>query len=81
MIFYKESKKKGGWARVNEIFYKESKSKINIFFFLGGGGGGGGKMGFGWADRPKPNCPFNFFEVGGITMHKCTSYGPDKLNL
>ena len=22
-----------------------------------------------------------FFEVGGITMNKCTSYGPDKLNL
>ena len=32
-------------------------------------------------NRPKPICPFNFLEVGGITMHKCTSYGPDKLNL
>ena len=28
---------------------------------------------------PKPICPFNFFEVGGITMLNCTSYGPDKL--
>ena len=32
-------------------------------------------------NRPKPICPFNFFEVGGLTMAKCTSYGPDKLNL
>ena len=32
-------------------------------------------------NRPKPICPFNFFEVGGITMNKRTSYGPDKLNL
>ena len=32
-------------------------------------------------NRPKPICPFNFFKVGGITMHKFTSYGPDKLNL
>ena len=35
----------------------------------------------GQTNRPKPICPFNFFEVGGITMHKCTSYVPDKLNL
>ena len=33
----------------------------------------------GWTD--KPICPFNFFKVGGITMHKCRSYGQDKLNL
>ena len=32
----------------------------------------------GQMNRPKPFCPFNFFEVGGITMHKCTSYGPDE---
>ena len=32
-------------------------------------------------NRPKPICPFNFFEVGGLTMNKCTSYGRDKLNL
>ena len=41
--------------------------------------------GEGWMDgqtnRPKPICPFNFFEVGGITKNKCMSYGPDKLNL
>ena len=35
----------------------------------------------GQTNRPKPICPFNFFEVGGITMHKCTSYVSDKLNL
>ena len=29
----------------------------------------------------KPICPFKFLEVWGITMHKCTSYGPDKLNV
>ena len=23
----------------------------------------------------EPICPFNFFEVGGMTMNKCTSYG------
>ena len=32
-------------------------------------------------DRPKSICPLNFFKVWGITMHKCSSYGPDKLNL
>ena len=32
-------------------------------------------------NRPKPICPFNFFKVGGITMHYCTSNVPDKLNL
>ena len=35
----------------------------------------------GQTSRPIPIYPFNFFEVGGITMHKCTSYGSDKLNL
>ena len=62
------------------FFYKESKSmKKNFFLFFGGGRGR-------WTldrqtNRPKPICSFNFFEAGGITMHKCTSYGPDKLNL
>ena len=32
-------------------------------------------------DGPKPICLFNFFEDWGITMHKCGSYGPDKINL
>ena len=35
----------------------------------------------GQTNRAKPICPFNFLEVGGRTMHKCTSYVPDKLNL
>ena len=35
----------------------------------------------GQTSKPKSICPFNFFEVGSITMHKCTSYVPDKLNL
>ena len=32
-------------------------------------------------EQAKPICPFNFFEVGGITINKCTSYGSEKLNL
>ena len=49
---------------------------------MGVGWGGRGR----WTDRwtgPNqfPICPFNFFEVGDITMHKCTSYCPDNLNL
>ena len=50
-----------------------------FFFFFGGGGGGGGGVGGvrgvgegymdGQTNRPKPICPFNFFEVGGIRMH------------
>ena len=32
-------------------------------------------------EQAQTNLPFNFFKVGGITMHKCTSYIPDKLNL
>ena len=43
-------------------------------------GRGEGKMG-GEANRPKLICPFNFFKVGGITMHSCISYVPDKLNI
>ena len=35
----------------------------------------------GQTNRPKPICLFNFFEVGGITMNKYTSYGPEKLIL
>ena len=48
-----------------------------------GGGGGGGWGGGRWTDskQAQTNLPFNFFEVGGITMHLCTSYVPDKLNL
>ena len=35
----------------------------------------------GEANTPKLICPFNFFEVGSITVNKCTSYVPDKLSL
>ena len=35
----------------------------------------------GQMNRPKTIRPFNSFEVGGIAMHKCTRYGPDKLNV
>ena len=35
----------------------------------------------GQTNRPKPISSFNFFKVGGITMHKCTSYGAGKLYL
>ena len=35
----------------------------------------------GQTNRLKSICSFNFFEVGGITMTKCTSYGPEKVNL
>ena len=49
-------------AGVSELFfYYESK----FFFFCCRGGGGGGRQ----MNRPKPICPFNFFEVGGITVH------------
>ena len=70
-------------------FHTASKSKKK-FFFCGGGGGGGregtrGGCGRGFmdaqTDKPQTNLPFNLFEVGGITIHKCTSYGPHKLNL
>ena len=66
------------------FFYKESKFKKIFFFFFWGGGWGGegrGEMMEGHTNRPKPICPLKIFEVGGITMHKCTSYGPDKFNL
>ena len=35
----------------------------------------------GQTNRLKPICPFSVFEVEGITMNKCTGYGPDKLNM
>ena len=66
------------------FFYNESKfqKKKKKHFFMGGGGGGEGarvsdffykepNLGIdGQTDeQAKPFCPFNFFEVGGITMH------------
>ena len=54
-----------------------------VMFEWGVGGGREGVRGLmeGQTNRPKPLCPFNFFEIGGMTMHKCTSCGPDKLSL
>ena len=46
----------------------------NLKYFRGEGMGVGDIQ----TNRPKPICPF---EVGGITIHKCASYIPDKLNL
>ena len=55
------------------FFYYESKFKIKKIVGVGGGGGGY----HGWTDKQaQTNLP-----LVGITMHKCTSYGPDKLNL
>ena len=48
-----------------------------IFFGVSGGGGVEGQT----DKQAQTNLPLNFFEVGGITMHKCTSYDPDKLHL
>ena len=72
----------GVGAGVSEFFFtknpnlKKKKKKKNfffIFFFLGGGGAVGWGVGEGLVDgqtdMPKLICPFNFFEVGGITMH------------
>ena len=48
------------------IFFTTNPNlKKDFFFFFGGGGEGMD----GQTNRPKPICPFNFFEVGGITMH------------
>ena len=64
------------------FFYKESKSKREKKNFGGGEGGGrgGGGVGDGMNRQTGPN-QFDFLEVGGITMNKCTNYGPDKLTL
>ena len=75
----------GGGSGVNDFFYYEPKFKIKKHFFERGGGGGGEGGGArvsdffftknpnfkknGQTNRPNPICPFNFFEVGGMTMH------------
>ena len=62
------------------FFLQKSKSKKILFFFWGGGGeGGAGRT----DEQAQTNVPLQLLrswgeEVGGITMHKCTSYGPDK---
>ena len=57
---------------MNFVYY-ESKFKIFFCFFFLRGGCGRGRRGGGLTDgqtyRPKPICPFNFFDVGGVTMH------------
>ena len=58
------------------FFSKNPNLKKKKYFFLEGEGEMDRQT-----TRPKPICPFNFFEVGGITINKCTSYGPDQLNL
>ena len=76
-------------ARVSDFFYKESKSNKKFFFGGGGrcvGGGEGGVVGWrgvaGRTDKQaQTNLPLQRLPSWGITMHKCTNYGPDKLNL
>ena len=67
----------GEGARVSDFFFtKTSNLKKN----LGGGGGGQGEEGGGidrWTDEEQAKVA----QVGGITMHLCTSYVPDKFNL
>ena len=66
------------------FLYKESKSKKTFFFvfFLGGGGGGVGAGVDGRTDeQAQTYLPLQLLRSWGITMNKCTSYGPDKLNL
>ena len=52
--------------------------------FLGGGEGvgvEGGRVHGRTDEQAQTNLPLQLLQVGGITMNKCTSYGPDKLNL
>ena len=51
--------------------------KIFLVYVCGGGGGVEGQT----DEQAQTNLPLNFFKVGGITMHNCTSYDPDKLHL
>ena len=53
------------------LFYKESISKKI------GGGGEEGVVGSRWTNRRKGPNQF----APSTSMHKCTSYGPDKFNL
>ena len=73
-------------AKASEFFTEDPNLIFFFFFFFLGGeeGEDGERWGVlmdGYTNRPKPICPFNFFVVGGITMHKCKCYGHDKLIL
>ena len=70
-------------ARASEFFTEHPNlKKIILGVGMGDRGyvGGRGELMDRHSNRPKPICPFNFFVDGGITMHKCTFYGHDKLN-
>ena len=51
------------------FFNKEFKSKKKSFFFFFFLMGEWREPMDGQTNRPKPFCPFNFSEVGGITMN------------
>ena len=58
------------------FFTKNPNLKKNFF----GGGGGGGVDGR-TDEQAQTNLPLQLLRSCGITMHICTSYGPNKLNL
>ena len=53
------------------MFFIKNPNLKEKYFFRGGGRGDGVVVGEmdGQMNRPKPIFPFNFFKVGGITMH------------
>ena len=64
------------------FFTKNPNLKKNYFFWGGGGGGGGGGGVDGRTDeQAQTNLPLQLLRSCGITMHICTNYGPNKLNL
>ena len=62
-------------------FFTKNPNLTPIFFsFWGGGDSRGGVDG--WTDvQTQTNLPLQLFRSWGIAMNKCTSCGPDKLNL
>ena len=65
----------GRGARVSDVFTKNPNLKRKKIWRGGGGGGEVGPDGRSENTGPQQICPFNFFEVGGLTMIKCTNYG------
>ena len=56
-----------------------SNLNLKYIYFLKVGGGG---LVDGWTDeQAQTNLLIQHLRGWGITMHKCTSYGPDKFNL